>query len=145
LQHTRGRRARRSRPLAARRVARPLALALAAAARPLTVRRRRPPLPRRSFLTFFKTLEGQTVTVELKNDLQLRGTLSSVDQYLNLKLADARVVDAAAFPQLAAVSTVFVRGTVVRYVHVPPAAVDTELLQDAARKEAMEAAKGGKR
>lgn len=86
------------------------------------------------------------MTVELKNDLQLRGTLSSVDQYLNLKLADARVVDAAAFPQLTAVSTVFVRGTVVRYVHVPPAAVDTELLQDAARKEAMEAAKAaGKR
>jgi U6 snRNA-associated Sm-like protein LSm2 len=39
------------------------------------------------------------------------------------------------------VGTIFVRGTVVRYVHVPPAAVDTELLQDAARKEAMEAAK----
>jgi hypothetical protein len=31
----------------------------------------------------------------------------------------------------------------VRYVHIPPAAVDTELLQDAARREAMESAKAG--
>ncbi len=40
-----------------------------------------------------------------------------------------------------AVKTVFVRGSVVRYVHVPQDAVDTELLQDAARREAMEAGK----
>jgi len=39
------------------------------------------------------------------------------------------------------VKTVFVRGSVVRYVHVPPAAVDTELLQDAARREAMDSSK----
>lgn len=34
----------------------------------------------------------------------------------------------------------FIRGSVVRYVHVPSAEVDTSLLQDAARKEAFEAA-----
>lgn len=34
------------------------------------------------FLTFFKTLEGKTIVVELKNDLQIRGVLQSVDQYL---------------------------------------------------------------
>jgi len=38
-----------------------------------------------------------------------------------------------------------VRGGVIRYVHLPAGAVDTELLQDAARKEAVEAAKGGAR
>lgn len=48
-------------------------------------------------------------------------------------------------PVQLSVNTIFVRGTVIRYVHIPPAAVDTELLQDAARKEAMEAAKSGKR
>ncbi len=52
------------------------------------------------FLTFFKTLEGKTVTVELKNDLVVRGTLQSVDQYLNLKIADVEVVDKDKFPQL---------------------------------------------
>ena len=140
--------------------------------------------------------------MELKNDLAVRGVLETVDQYLNLKLTNATVVEQEKFPQLVrvpararararalprraqrrgsarartvsihptgalparpparpappapqlSVKTVFVRGSVVRYVHVPPAAVDTELLQDAARREAMDAAKppaaaaGGKR
>jgi LSM domain len=32
------------------------------------------------FYSFFKTLVGKTVTVELKNDLAITGTLHSVDQ-----------------------------------------------------------------
>jgi U6 snRNA-associated Sm-like protein LSm2 len=95
------------------------------------------------FQTFFRTLVGQTVTVELKNDLQIRGVLESVDQYLNLKLAACEVVEKERHPQLLALRTIFVRGSVVRYVHVPKEHVDVELLQDAARKEALEAAKGG--
>jgi U6 snRNA-associated Sm-like protein LSm2 len=39
------------------------------------------------------------------------------------------------------VKSLFVRGGVVRYVHLPADAVDVELLQDASRKEAAEAAK----
>ena len=31
----------------------------------------------------FKTLTGQTVVVELKNDLAIQGTLKSVDQYVS--------------------------------------------------------------
>ena len=100
------------------------------------------------FQTFFRTLVGQTVTVELKNDLQIRGVLESVDQYLNLKLTACEVVEKERHPQLLALRTIFVRGSVVRYVHVPREHVDTELLQDAARKEALESAKsaaGGRR
>ena len=52
------------------------------------------------FLTFFKTLEGKTVIIELKNDLQIRGVLQSVDQYLNLKLSEVAVVQQEKFPQL---------------------------------------------
>jgi U6 snRNA-associated Sm-like protein LSm2 len=111
------------------------------------------------FLTFFKTLEGKSVVVEFKNDLQIRGTLQSVDQYLNLKLSDVVVVQQDRFPQLVryetgltlrcrvalpsslsrlqtSVKVVFVRGSVIRYVHIPKDAVDTDLLQDAATKEA---------
>ena len=47
----------------------------------------------------------------------------------------------APFPQLS-VRSLFIRGGVVRYVQLPPEAVDTDLLQDASRKEAVEAAKG---
>ena len=82
----------------------------------------------------FKTLVGKEIAVELKNDVALTGTLHSIDQYLNIKLLDARVVDAARHPQLVAVSSVFVRGSVVRYVQLPAADVDAELLQDACRK-----------
>ncbi len=51
-------------------------------------------------------------------------------------------------PLQLSVRTMFVRGSVIRYVHVPPEAVATDLLQDAARREAAEAAKaaaGGKK
>ena len=86
------------------------------------------------FYSMFKTLVGKEIAVELKNDVALTGTLHSIDQYLNIKLLDARVVDAARHPQLVAVSSVFVRGSVVRYVQLPAADVDAELLQDACRK-----------
>ena len=78
------------------------------------------------FYSMFKTLVGKEIAVELKNDVALTGTLHSIDQYLNIKLLDARVVDAARHPQLVAVSSVFVRGSVVRYVQLPAADVDAD-------------------
>jgi len=87
------------------------------------------------FFSFFKTLVDKQVTVELKNNLSLRGTLHSVDQFLNIKLNNVSVVDAARYPHLVAVSTCFIRGSVVRFVHVEPEDVDVELLQDATRRE----------
>ncbi len=76
--------------------------------------------------------------MELKNDVAIRGTLHSVDQYLNIKLHDIRLVDEARFPHMAAVRNCFVRGSVVRYVQLPAAAVDTAMLQDSTRIEARE-------
>uniref|UniRef100_A0A6U3SK19 U6 snRNA-associated Sm-like protein LSm2 n=1 Tax=Octactis speculum TaxID=3111310 RepID=A0A6U3SK19_9STRA len=91
------------------------------------------------FNSFFKTLIGKEIAVELKNDVALTGTLHSVDQYLNIKLTDVQVVDAERFPQLTAMKNCFIRGSVVRYVQIPGAEVDTELLQDAARQQNKEA------
>lgn len=87
------------------------------------------------FYSFFKTLVGKEVAVELKNDVVLTGTLHSVDQYLNVKLTNVNVVDKQKYPQLLALSNCFVRGSVVRYIQIPKSEVDTELLQDATRKE----------
>lgn len=84
---------------------------------------------------------GKEVTVELKNSLAVTGTLHSVDQFLNFRLDNAQVVNADVFPQLSAVKNMFVRGSTVRYVHVPSSEVDTEVLQDAARKEAAQASR----
>ncbi|KAI8071008.1 hypothetical protein BC940DRAFT_270491 [Gongronella butleri] len=88
------------------------------------------------FYSFFKTLVDQRVTVELKNDLAITGVLKSVDQYLNIKLDDISVVDQERYPHMIAVKNCFIRGSVVRYVQLPSQAVDTALLQDAARREA---------
>ncbi|KAL5596922.1 hypothetical protein BROUX41_006402 [Berkeleyomyces rouxiae] len=88
------------------------------------------------FFSFFKTLIGHEVTVELKNDIQIRGTLKSVDQYLNIKLENISVVNELKYPHLSSVKNVFIRGSVVRYVHLPPNNVDVPLLEDATRREA---------
>lgn len=87
------------------------------------------------FFSFFKTLEAKTVTIELKNDLMIKGVLHSVDQYLNCKLEKVDVLNADKHPHLMAVSNVFIRGSVVRYVHIDPKDVDVSLLQDATRRE----------
>eukprot|EP00939_MAST-03C_sp_MAST-3C-sp1_P003109 g3109.t1 len=87
------------------------------------------------FYSFFKTLTGKVVVVELKNEVALKGELHSVDQFLNIKLNNIEVIDKAKHPQLLSVKNCFIRGSVIRYVQIAPSDVDTELLQDAARRE----------
>ncbi|KAF8000882.1 hypothetical protein HF325_004671 [Metschnikowia pulcherrima] len=94
------------------------------------------------FFSFFKTLVDQEVVVELKNDLEIKGTLKSVDQFLNLKLDNISTVNEEKYPHLKAVKNLFVRGSTVRYVHLSASSVDCTLLQDASRREAM--VQGGK-
>ncbi|CAO1627596.1 unnamed protein product [Sympodiomycopsis kandeliae] len=110
--------------------------------------------------SFFKTLTNQPITIELKNDVAITGTLKSVDQFLNFRIENLRVVGnenaeayigsgqaeldpqgqkelmSAKWPHLLALKSAFIRGSVVRYVHIPSAAVDTQLLEDATRREA---------
>lgn len=88
------------------------------------------------FFSFFKTLVNHTITLELKNDITIRGTLKSVDQYLNIKLDDIQVLNEDKYPHLSSVKNVFIRGSVVRYVHLPASEVDRGLLEDACRREA---------
>lgn len=75
--------------------------------------------------------------IQLKNDIELKGTLKSVDQFLNLKLDNISCTDEAKYPHLGSVRNIFIRGSTVRYVYLNKNMVDTNLLQDAARREAM--------
>ena len=82
-----------------------------------------------------------------------------MDQYLNIKLDDVSVVEEIKYPHLvsgpsprdvagwltepralppgqSAVKNVFIRGSVVRYVHLPAQSVDVALLEDATRRGA---------
>ncbi|CAL9728730.1 U6 snRNA-associated Sm-like protein LSm2 [Monosporozyma unispora] len=89
------------------------------------------------FFSFFKTLVDQEVVVQLKNDIEIKGTLQSVDQFLNLKLDNISCTDEIKYPHLSSVRNIFIRGSTVRYVYLNKNMVDTNLLQDATRREAM--------
>lgn len=60
------------------------------------------------FFSFFKTLVGKEIAVEMKNDVVITGTLISVDQYLNVKLNNVNVVDGDRYPQLVIYYFIFV-------------------------------------
>ncbi|KAF5399412.1 hypothetical protein P879_10135 [Paragonimus westermani] len=88
------------------------------------------------FFSFFKTLVGKDVLIELKNDLCICGTLHSVDQYHNFRLSDISVTDPEKHPHMLSVKNCFIRGSIVRYVQLPADECDTVELQNASRKEA---------
>lgn len=66
------------------------------------------------------------------------GTLHSVDQYLNMKLTEITVADPERHPHMLSVKNCFIRGSVIRYVQLPADQVDTQLLQEASRKEILQ-------
>eukprot|EP01062_Namystynia_karyoxenos_P038885 TRINITY_DN28266_c0_g2_i1.p2 TRINITY_DN28266_c0_g2~~TRINITY_DN28266_c0_g2_i1.p2 ORF type:complete len:105 (+),score=31.63 TRINITY_DN28266_c0_g2_i1:114-428(+) len=91
------------------------------------------------FYSLFKSLERKgdvEVIVELKNGVMLRGVLQSVDPHLNMRLGSLQA-DAERYPQLAPSvgGQCFIRGSVVRYVQVPPSDVDTRVFVESCRKE----------
>ena len=71
------------------------------------------------FPTIFRKLQGHDVIVELKNNLILKGHLVSTNQNMNIKLAEVTVLTAALFPHLPSISSVFIRGSSIRYIHLP--------------------------
>ena len=93
----------------------------------------------------FKTLVGSEVVVELKNDVVLRGVLTSVDQFLNIKLHNVSASTLASsataalaersLPHLQCVQNCFIRGSVIRCIELPRDKVDVQLLHDSTRME----------
>jgi hypothetical protein len=55
------------------------------------------------------------------------------------QLTDISITDPEKYPHMLSVKSCFIRGSVVRYVQLPSDEVDTQLLQDAARKEVAQA------
>ncbi|GMM49422.1 Sm-like protein [Starmerella bacillaris] len=89
--------------------------------------------------SFLKTITEKEIVIELKNDLKIRGTLKSVDQFHNIRIDDIQIMNLDQYPHLAAVKSLFVRGPSIRYVYLPKEAVDVDLLQEASRREALNA------
>jgi small nuclear ribonucleoprotein (snRNP)-like protein len=80
--------------------------------------------------------QNTKVVLELKNDMKIAGTLSSVDENLNFYLTNMKVIDEENHPYLMSCKNGFIRGNTVRYVHLQKKEVDTEPLTEACRKEA---------
>jgi U6 snRNA-associated Sm-like protein LSm2 len=75
------------------------------------------------------------VTVELKNNLEITGSIMTVDSNLNIALTNITLSDPENFPQLLTSKTCFIRGNVIRYIHFNKNDIDVELVEEACRKE----------
>ena len=81
----------------------------------------------------FKSLKDRRVVIELKSGLRMSGTLLTVDQYHNVKLDDVQAEDPVHYPQFASVEHLFIRGSSIATISLPPDYVDLPLLQDSCR------------
>ncbi|KAA6402253.1 MAG: putative snRNA-associated protein, Sm class [Streblomastix strix] len=87
------------------------------------------------FQQFFQNIVGQNITVELKNDVTVHGTLKMIDKYMNLKLTLLEIIEKDKYPQLFSVKELFIRASSVRYIHMDPKAVDLNKIQQEAANQ----------
>ena len=78
------------------------------------------------FVDFFNSLRGQLVIVELKNNVIFKGKLQFCDNLMNIKLVEINFLNKKDFPQVPPISSAIIRGSSVRYVHLPDEYVDKE-------------------
>ena len=79
--------------------------------------------------------------MELKNGVKVEGYLQQVDEQMNLHLSDISIVSVGEgqdkpIPHFAGCDSTFIRGNVIRYVHMSKSEVDTEPLTETCKKEA---------
>ena len=74
------------------------------------------------------------VTVELKNDMELKGNLVNVDNNLNLVLSINNFKEDENVHQLKNIYNIFIRGNVIRYIHFDNKEINTELIEEACKK-----------
>ena len=69
---------------------------------------------------------------ELKNGVKIQGTITSIDDQMNFQLSETKCLNSDVFQCCG--DSIFVRGNVIRYIHLPAKEVDTEPLTQACRK-----------
>ena len=74
------------------------------------------------------------VTVELKNDMEIKGNLVSVDTNLNLVISKPNFDEAENIHQLKNTYNIFIRGNVIRYILFDKKEMNTELIEEACKK-----------
>jgi U6 snRNA-associated Sm-like protein LSm2 len=63
------------------------------------------------------SLQGEEITIELKNDIELTGVVEEADENMNLTLHDVRQVFPSGYSIRLEIA--FVSGANIRYVHIP--------------------------
>lgn len=94
--------------------------------------------PLQLFYSLFQSLAAREakpyVTVELKNGVMISGKVQAVDQFLNFKLESVNVSAPLRSPHLIGMNDCFIRGNVIRYIHLNEVAIDSDELQDNCRR-----------
>ncbi|GKT34835.1 U6 snRNA-associated Sm-like protein LSm2 like protein [Aduncisulcus paluster] len=87
------------------------------------------------FVSFFRSLPGKRISVELNEGIILEGILDSVDPFLNFGLSDLKVIKSEGRSYLHSLDTIFIRGNRVRYVSIlDDKNIDVPLLVEASRR-----------
>ena len=87
------------------------------------------------FYSIFKNLSEKLckVTVELKNDIEIIGNLKDIDNNLILSLTNISVNNIKKYPQFLNMTSCFIRGNTIRYIHFNQNDVDYKLIEDACK------------
>ena len=83
-----------------------------------TLRRRKTPKLERTLALVLASLKGEAVVLELKNDAEVTGTIEESDHNMNITLHDATYI--AVTGEARVLETVFINGSSILYVHLPP-------------------------
>ena len=80
------------------------------------------------------------IAIELKSGVKVEGNLEQVDEQMNFHLSDIKLLQTIGnverqVPHMSMCSSTFIRGNVIRYVHLNKLDVDTEPLTEACRNE----------
>ncbi|MEQ2310223.1 U7 snRNA-associated Sm-like protein LSm10 [Ameca splendens] len=70
-----------------------------------------------SMVVLLQGLQGEEVTVDLRNECTARGRVVNVDAFMNVRLEDVRYQDRRG--QSTQLQDLFITGRNVRYVHIP--------------------------
>ena len=82
------------------------------------------------FTKLFNKLKGFYIIIELKNNLVIKGKLFSCDQFHNIKLIEIQILNSQDFPHLNKITTILIRGSQIKYIHLPPDEIDLKKLKE---------------
>jgi len=78
-------------------------------------------MPDSLYFSFYKNLVEKNVklSIELKNNVEIIGNLTFIDDKLNFHLNNIEVKNSEKYPHYISMKNIHIRGSSIRYVHLP--------------------------